>query len=438
MKVVVLSDQREPKDLLCTYDLMKVVVLSEQRETKDLICSCDLMKVVVLSDQREPKKLSRKCDSLFFARRFERRGGTNSKEPARHIRQAQCRRRRYKGPELRGRRGISNMKCVQEFTPFGILRNKHAMTIASNFWPRRFAQLCSSVPRLFETEPGTQVRGECHWQEKPSEHPTIVVLHGLEGSCDSGYMLGTAEKAWTAGFNVVRLNQRNCGGTEELTPTLYHSGLSCDIRAVILELIERDGLSEIFAAGFSMGGNLVLKMAGEFGGAAPPELRAVATVAPAFDLKACADALGETENFVYERHFVRRLKSHMRHKASLFPQRYPIDGMREIRSVRDFDGLITARFCGFRDADDYYAQSSAGRVLARVGVPALIVTAQDDPFVPFASFAHPAIHENSNIAFVAPRNGGHCAFISHDGGAARFWAEACVVDFCRGKSELLT
>ena len=126
-----------------------------------------------------------------------------------------------------------------------------------------------SVTRQFDVEPGTKVRGECHWQPQPKDHPVLVLLHGLEGSSESGYMLGTAEKARLAGFNVVRLNQRNCGNTEHLTETLYHSGLSGDIRTVVLELIERDGLGNIFAAGFSMGGNLVLKMAGEFGDAAP-------------------------------------------------------------------------------------------------------------------------------------------------------------------------
>ncbi len=155
-----------------------------------------------------------------------------------------------------------------------MLRNPHAMTIAANFWPRTVPMLSKSVSRLFDTEPGTQVRGECHWQQNPREHPTLVLLHGLEGSCDSSYMRGTGEKAWVAGFNVVRLNQRNCGGTEQLSSTLYHSGLSCDIHAVVLELIDRDGLPEIFAAGFSMGGNLVLKMAGEMAARAPAELRA--------------------------------------------------------------------------------------------------------------------------------------------------------------------
>ena len=116
------------------------------------------------------------------------------------------------------------------------------MTIAANFWPRPVPLLPRGVARSFETEPGTQVLGQCHWQRNPRKHPTLIVLHGLEGSCESGYMRGTGEKAWIAGFNVVRLNQRNCGGTEQLSPTLYHSGLSCDIHAVVMELAERDGL----------------------------------------------------------------------------------------------------------------------------------------------------------------------------------------------------
>jgi uncharacterized protein len=330
------------------------------------------------------------------------------------------------------------MSIVKDFEPLSILRNKHAMTIAANFWPRRFARLGESVSRTFETEPGTCIRGECHWQQNPREHPTLVLVHGLEGSCESNYMRGTAEKACVAGFNAVRLNQRNCGGTEKLTPTLYHSGLSCDIRAVITELIERDGLPEVFAAGFSMGGNLVLKMTGEWSDAAPSQLRAVATVAPSLDLTACADALCEPRNFLYQRHFVTRLKSHMRYKASLFPQQFPIDGMRGIRSVRDFDEVITARFCGFRGADDYYARSSAAQLLGHIRIPTLILTAQDDPFVPFASFENPAIQANPNITFEAPRHGGHCAFISRESGLGRFWSEARVIDFCREKSKMLS
>jgi uncharacterized protein len=330
---------------------------------------------------------------------------------------------------------------VNDFIPFRPLRNTHSMTIAAVYWPRRFPGLPRGVPRFFSPEPGTQIRADCHWQENPREHPTIVLVHGLEGASDSNYMLGTAETAYMAGFNVLRLNQRNCGGTEKLTPTLYHSGLSGDIRAVVLELIERDHLPEIFAAGFSMGGNLVLKMAGEFEDSAPPEFRGFATLAPSLDLDACATALAEPRNFIYERYFVQRMKSRMRYKASLFPDIYlkegPLVALDSVATVRDFDEAITARFCGFRGAADYYAKSSARRVVTGIRRPTLILTSQDDPFVPFVSFQDAAIARNPSITLIAPERGGHCAFISSSRGRNRFWAETQIVEFCAGHSTLI-
>jgi hypothetical protein len=319
---------------------------------------------------------------------------------------------------------------MKEFVPSRWLRNPHAMTIAATFWRRKYPRLPASASRLFDVEPGTQIRGECHMHENPRDRATIILLHGLEGSSDSGYMLGIAEKAWVAGFNVVRLNQRNCGGTERLTQTLYHSGLSGDIRSVIFELIERDRLPEIFAVGFSMGGNLVLKMAGELAESAPSQIRGVVAVAPALDLAACADALGEPRNFVYQRHFVTGLKRRMRLKTRLFPGIFPVDGMRSIRSVREFDEIITARFCGFLGADDYYERSSARSLLAHIRKPTLILTSADDPFVPISSFSNPAIRENPCVELVITPQGGHCAFISNERGDARFWAENRVVEFC--------
>jgi uncharacterized protein len=333
--------------------------------------------------------------------------------------------------------GVPTIEAVKEFTPLGPIRNTHLMTIAAALWRRRFPQLPVGATRLFETEPGTQVSAVCHWQQNPKSHPTIVLLHGLEGSSESGYILGTGEKAFVAGFNVVRANQRNCGGTENLTPTLYHSGLSRDIRGIVMELIDHDGLPEVFAAGFSMGGNLVLKMAGEFADQAPPEVRGFVAVAPAFDLGPCADALAAPRNFIYNRRFVRGLKNRMRRKAALFPDHYPIDGMQEVRTVRDFDDAITARFCGFRDAADYYEKSSALQFAGAIRRPTLILTAQDDPFVPFASFKKPEVRENPFITLVAPQHGGHCAFISSEGGNERFWAEGRIVEFCVKHSTII-
>lgn len=315
------------------------------------------------------------------------------------------------------------------FEPHPLLHNPHAQTLVSAFLPRRFPRLPRGIPREFETEPGTRIRGECHWQPAPGESPTLVLVHGLEGSCDSGYMRGLAERACVAGWNAIRLNQRNCGGTESLTPTLYNSGLSGDYRAVLSELIERDKLPEVFFAGYSMGGNLVLKMAGELGAAAPPQLRGVAGVCPCIDLARCADALHEARNFVYEQNFVRNLKSRMRRKARLFPGKFDLSVLPRVRSVRAFDDAITARYCGFHDAADYYERSSALRVAGEIRLPALIVAAQDDPFVPFATFSDPALAGNSRIRILSPEHGGHCAFVSRHPGAERFWAEARIMDF---------
>lgn len=332
------------------------------------------------------------------------------------------------------------MKSMKEFVPHRLLRNRHLMTIVPAFLRRRFPRLPPGESRLFDVEPGTQLRGHCHWHAEPRKHPTLLLVHGLEGSSDSAYIVGCAEKGFIAGLNVIRLNQRNCGGTERLTSTLYHSGRSADFHAVVMELIRRDPLPEIFAAGFSMGGNLVLKMAGEFGDSAPEQLRGIVAINPSLDLASCADALGAPRNFIYNRHFVRRLKRRMREKAALFPDIYMTDGsaktLRRVRSVREFDEKITAPFCGFANADDYYARSSAMRVIAAIRKPTLILTAEDDPFVPFSSFSIAAIRENPNVRLMAPRHGGHCAFISQEDGPERFWAEARLVEFCKENSKL--
>jgi predicted alpha/beta-fold hydrolase len=324
---------------------------------------------------------------------------------------------------------------MKTFEPHPWLGNPHAQTLVSSFWPRRFPLLPRSTPREFETEPGTRIRGQCHWQSPPRERPTLVLVHGLEGSCESGYMLGLAERAYTAGWNALRLNQRNCGGTESLTPTLYNSGLSGDFRAVLNELIERDSLQQIFFAGYSMGGNLVLKMAGELADTAARQLRGVAAVCPALELARCVDAVDLPSNFIYQRHFVKGLKNRMRRKARQFPGKFDLGPMARVRTLREFDDVITATYCGFRGASDYYERCSALRVASEIRVPTLVVTAQDDPFVPFASFSDPAVANNPVIRLIAPQHGGHCAFISRHGGDNRYWAEARVMEFCQEISQ---
>jgi predicted alpha/beta-fold hydrolase len=317
-----------------------------------------------------------------------------------------------------------------DFKPHPLLKNGHAMTIAAALVPRRF-DIPPAEERLFQVDPESRILGHCHWQPgKPKDAPVIVIVHGLEGSSDSNYMRGIAEKAFHRGFHAVRLNQRNCGGTEALTPTLYNSGMSADYRAVLEELSNFDGFRQIFFTGYSMGGNLVTKMAGELGAAVPPALCGVCAVCPAIDLAACADALERWDNYAYQRRFVTGLMSRYARKQQLFPQRYKLNGLGPIRTVRQFDDLITAPQFGYRDAQDYYDHVGAKSVAAQIRLPFLLITAQDDPFVPYSCILTAKINEIPTIRFIAPKHGGHCGFISNQSGSERFWAEQRIVDFC--------
>jgi predicted alpha/beta-fold hydrolase len=335
--------------------------------------------------------------------------------------------------------GCASQLKVKEYSPPPWLRNRHAMTLAGALWPRPALNSGGRLPaaeeRLFEVEPGTRLLARCQWQARPRDCATLVAVHGLEGSSESAYMRGLAEKAFARGFNVLRVNQRTCGGTEALTPTLYCSALSGDYRAILEELLERDRLPAVFFAGYSMGGNLVLKMAGELGAAAPAELRRVCAVCPTMELAACVDAIAAPGNALYQWKFVRGLKARMRRKARLFPGRYSLKGLERVRTLREFDDSITAPHFGYGDAADYYHRASACRVVQQIAVPTLILTAQDDPVVPFRIFDGPEVRGNGQITLLAPEHGGHCAFISRSAGWERFWAEARVVEFCsKGKS----
>ncbi|MEX2273252.1 MAG: alpha/beta fold hydrolase [Vicinamibacterales bacterium] len=312
------------------------------------------------------------------------------------------------------------------------LRNGHVMTVVAWARPRRLASLPRPELRQFTTAEDTSVVAACHWQADRARRTTLLLLHGLEGSSDAHYMRGIADKAWRAGLNVVRLNQRNCGGTEHLTPGLYHSGLTADPRAVLQELIDVDGLTSIVLAGYSMGGNVLLRLAGERGEDAPPQLKGVAAVSPVVDLAACVEALERPGNRLYEWNFVRNLRARMLRKAKAFPAVFDLAPLATVRSIRAFDDTYTAPHHGFGDAANYYYQASALRVIDRIRIPALIIAAADDPFVPASIFETPALRDNPNIHVEILPHGGHCAFLSkrcegHDG----YWAESAIVEFAK-------
>ncbi len=314
-----------------------------------------------------------------------------------------------------------------DFIPRLGLRNPHLQTIVGKF-ARRRTSLPAPEQRLFTVGEGAQVLGQCHWQPDRRSAVTVLIVHGLEGSSDSAYVLGTADKAWRAGMNAVRMNVRNCGGTEALCSTLYHSGMSEDVGAVAQALIA-DGLERIALVGFSMGGNQVLKLAGEWGRQAPPQVRAIAAVSPATDLGPSAAALHAGGNRIYEWYFLRGLKRRLRCKAALFPAIYDASRVRRVWTLREFDNRVTAPYCGFRDADDYYDRASASHVVGRIAIPTLILHALDDPFIRVLPETRARLLANPCVKLVETRHGGHCAFIGDRAGNDGMWAEQQVISF---------
>jgi len=319
----------------------------------------------------------------------------------------------------------------QAFVPHRVFQGGDTQTLAAYLWPLRPRDRTGDEERLFQVEPGSQVLARCRWQLNRAEHPTIVMWHGMEGSTASAYMVSTAEKAFRDGFNVVRVNFRNCGGTEHLSPTLYHGGLSGDLRVVIDELIARDGLARIFIAGFSLGGNMVLKLAGEYGDNPPPEVKAVCTVSPSINMRASCDLLMRPRNWIYQQDFLRRLRWRIRVKEKLFPDLYDSNGLRRLRSIEQFDDRYIAPMFGFESTDDYYAKASSLPVIRRIRIPTLMIHSQDDPFIPFRPLRDPSIAANPYVLLIAPEHGGHVAFMSaKSGNEDRFWAENRLVEVC--------
>lgn len=330
------------------------------------------------------------------------------------------------------------------FEPRRWVVNGHLQTIVGNFLPRPDA-LPEPEVQMVEVSPAhgsqisSQVLCECHWQPlaQRRESLTAIILHGLEGSSHSQYVTGNANKLWRSGCNVIRMNMRNCGPAKygdmlRLSPTLYHSGLSGDVERVLRFFLETEGLESVALIGYSMGGNLVLKLAGDLGAAAPAQLHAVVGVSPAVDLKASADALHEPQNRIYERKFVRGLVKRFRRKASYFPRAFDPQRAANIASLREFDERITALYCGFRSADDYYAKAGAAKVLDRITVPTLILHAEDDPFIRMTPETRSTIAANPNITFLVTAHGGHCAFLAASDAAAGndgYWAEHTALRF---------
>jgi predicted alpha/beta-fold hydrolase len=308
-----------------------------------------------------------------------------------------------------------------------LFRGGDAQTIAGRYWPGGLDEArWPTQSQYFQTAPNVQVLGKIN---RGAGRGLVIAVHGLTACSEARYMLTFARRALEEGFDVVRLNVRSCGGTEHLSPTLYHSGLTEDLRSVVDQLAPAD----VYLVGFSMGGNMALKLAGEWGSATPAHVRGVCAISAPIRLAECARRIGERRNRIYEYRFLRQLRAAVKKKQRLDPQFWPNLNAGQADSIYAFDELVTARTFGFESAADYYERSSAAGYLDRVRVPALLIQAEDDPFIPFSTYDHAAFQENGALRLMRTQAGGHVAFLAR--GAARFWAEEQAVRFFRSLAE---
>ncbi|MBX9668991.1 MAG: alpha/beta fold hydrolase [Candidatus Obscuribacterales bacterium] len=337
-----------------------------------------------------------------------------------------------------------------DFVPMPGMANRHVMTIVSSKWVRWFPRLVAAQKRsVVDVHEFAKVVVECNIEPSVGMPRTIaLIVHGLEGSSRSHYVMGLAQKFVDAGISAARMNMRNCGGSIHLSKTLYNAGLSSDVLTVSRHLLS-EGFEKVILVGFSLGGNLVLKAAAEIARQNEDWLAAVCAVSPSLDLPACVASIEESSNRIYELNFLRSLKAKIRAKNEIHRGVFDIRLLPSINSIRKFDDAYTAPDGGYGSAADYYARASALPMMQNVTAPVLIVAAQDDPIVPFSSFDSPQLL-GENITILAPICGGHAGFVgtskinveSPQGCEAdaipravatvdHFWAENRCVDFCR-------
>jgi predicted alpha/beta-fold hydrolase len=306
-----------------------------------------------------------------------------------------------------------------------LIRNPHLQTILAHYWKRPDVTAAFPIARrLFRTEPDVQVLVLSQRPRMPARGE-IVMVHGLEGSGEAGYMRSLAAAALRAGFAAHRFHLRTCGDTHHLSKTLYHAGLTSDLREVLRQLRD-EGRAPPILVGFSLGGNVVLKLAGELGNESADLARGVCAVSTPLDLAACARRIGEPDNRIYQARFVRRMRERL-----CATGRYRREEFRGMRTVVELDDRFTAPSFGFGGADNYYRTQSAIGYLAGIRIPGLMIQAKDDTFIPFGIYESEAVRSHSTVRLVVTEYGGHLGFLGR--APHRFWLDDAIMDWIIGR-----
>ena len=319
-----------------------------------------------------------------------------------------------------------------EFKPHPLVRGPHAQTIVGRYLTgTRFPYVATRHHVVLED--GDRIvlhddRPAC-WRERQR---VVVLVHGLGGCHSSAYMGRVAGKLAQQGLRVFRLDLRGCGAGYHLAQGTFHAGCSDDVAAVIPYLEQLCPHTRVTIVGFSLGANVVLKLASELGNDSLGKLDSAFAVAPPVDLLACARRMQRGLSRLYDKALVRWLIAYAHRRRQSVPKLAKIRLHPPPRTVWEFDDRITAPLGGFRDAEDYYRRSSAGPRLSAIRISTQILLAADDPLVPLDCFPRANLSPSTSVH--VSRHGGHLGFVSaHGQDADRRWMDWRIVDWVRAQ-----
>ncbi|MFQ5704292.1 MAG: hydrolase [Gemmatimonadales bacterium] len=323
---------------------------------------------------------------------------------------------------------------LDTFRPAWWLRGPHAQTLGARMLRSR-SGIALERERI-ELPDGDFLDldwAHCVTDGVTADGPLVVVLHGLEGCARSNYALELYRTLGAHGLRAVGLNFRSCSGEPNRLPRMYHSGETGDIASTLELLAGRNGTAPLGIVGVSLGGNALLKYLGERGGTRKTRVTAAVAVSVPYDLAAGSDHIERGFSKFYRMYLVHRLRKKILAKSTILEGHIDVGKALRARTFREFDDRATAPLHGFKDADDYYARSSASHYLGRIDVPTLLIHALDDPFLPAGSLPIYEAKQNPHIEISISERGGHIGFVSGKPWAPVFWAEQRAAEFLAGK-----
>ncbi len=332
----------------------------------------------------------------------------------------------------------SPLYAVEAFVARLLLRNRHVQTLGASlplFAPPKSFEVPTTQARKFALPGGGSLLGLGWWQLGARPGPAVVLVHGVGGSSESKYVVRAAVAFYRAGYNVIRLNLRGAGASVDDAPKLYHAGLTEDLTVVAEALALDARVTQTLFLGFSLGGNVTLKAAAEWGASPPAKVAGVASISAPMNLVETSRLLETLETFPYRAFVLSGLITTARKFAKLRPDAAPFTtrDLFKMRTVRDYDEVVVAPMHGFANATAYYESQSSGQYLPKIKLPTLIVHAEDDPMVPGFTVSPwlKAIPKGSPIQIAWSDRGGHVGWFATLGEAhwLSTWAVGRVMPF---------